>query len=198
MNFSRTKILMIRHAETSWNAEKRIQGRTDVRLSDIGRTKAGSHELPLRFSQWKWVVSPLKRTQETALLMGAENLVTVPAIIEMNWGDWEGETLTSLRRRFPAEMKRRERNGLDFRPPMGESPRDVQHRLQGWVKEINQVSSGYVVVTHKGVIRVALSLATHWDMVEKPPIKMDWDCAHLFETTEQNSLRLIEPNIPMG
>ena len=62
------------------------------------------------------VTSPLARCVQTAALIGAPDAPREPRIIEMNWGDWEGESLAALRERLGDEMRDNEARGLDFRP----------------------------------------------------------------------------------
>jgi probable phosphoglycerate mutase len=77
-------------------------------------------------------------------------------------------------------MARAEAAGLDFKPPGGESPRDVQARLAPLLAEIAAGGRPVAAVTHKGVIRAVLALATRWDMHGKPPTRLDWRAIHLF------------------
>ena len=81
------------------------------------------------------VTSPLRRCVETAALLGAPDAAREPRIIEMDWGDWQGESFAALRERLGEEMRENEARGLDFRPPGGESPRLVLARLKPWLKD---------------------------------------------------------------
>ena len=62
----------------------------------------------------------------------------------------------------------------------GESPREVQARLAELAASLVTAGDDVAAVTHKGVIRAALSLATGWDMTGRPPLRLDWGAAHLF------------------
>ena len=64
------------------------------------------------------VTSPLRRCVETATLLGAADAARESRIIEMDWGHWQGESLTPLRERLGDEMRDNEARGLDFRPPV--------------------------------------------------------------------------------
>jgi probable phosphoglycerate mutase len=96
-----------------------------------------------------------------------------PQLIEMDWGRWEGCSLESLRAEAPA-MAENESRGLDFRPQGGESPREVRAR---WASLVADLRDDVVCITHKGVMRAALSLATGWDMTSKPPLRIVDDAA---------------------
>jgi probable phosphoglycerate mutase len=167
------QIALIRHAPTGWNREGRIQGRTDTELSEAGRAMARAWRVPDALAGFVWVTSTLARTRETAALMGLEPQTADSRLNEMDWGQWTGRTLDELRAVYDAEMAANEARGLDFRPAGGESPREVQARLLAWIAE--RVTSGRDTgaVTHRGVQRVALSLATGWDFLGKQPLPLD-------------------------
>jgi len=172
-----TLLALLRHAETAWSVEGRIQGRSDVPLSESGRGQLRARALPPECSGMKIVTSPLARCVETAALLGAPQAEREPRIAEMHWGAWEGRRLEELRRELGEAMRQNEARGLDFRPDGGESPREVLSRVGGWLKEI---ATPTLAITHRGVIRVVLAAATGWDMTGRPPAKLDWGAVHLF------------------
>jgi probable phosphoglycerate mutase len=175
------RLAVVRHAATPWTEQRRMQGRTDVPLSPAGRAAAASWRLPAELAGWPMRCSPLARTRETAELLAAGRPVQDdPGLIEMGWGDWEGRSLAELDAqdpRFAVEAAR----GLDMTPPGGESPRMVQLRLKPWLAALKGPT---VAVTHKGVIRALLGLATGWDFQGKPPVRLSWSAAHLFTVTD--------------
>jgi len=73
-------------------------------------------------------------------------------------------------------MAANEARGLDFRPDGGESPRKVRARLESLLADL-AAGPDAILVTHKGVIRAAVSLATGWDMTAKPPLRLADDVA---------------------
>ena len=154
--------------------------------------------MPPRLAGFAWVASPLKRAQETARLLGApDDLDVDPRLAEMHWGEWEGWTLERLRRDYGDEMVENESKGLDFRAAGGESYRDLQTRLQSFLRDRTSHPRAVVAVTHKGVIRAALSLATGWDMLSKPPHKLSWAAAHLFAVDPEGGLHIDSLNVPL-
>lgn len=174
-----TRILAIRHAATAWNADKRLQGRTDIPLSPAGIDSLTGRVLPAPFLTAPWYCSPLRRARQTAALLGIEAPTLVPALIETHWGDWEGERLPELRRRLGERMRQLEALGLDLQPPAGESPRQVRARVMAWLHgEAHPARIG--LVTHKGVLRALLSEALDWDLKRDCPVKVDWQRALLF------------------
>ena len=182
------KIVLVRHGPTEWNAIKRIQGRIDNPLSELGIEQVKRRQLPLQLLQMSWYTSPLRRARETAELMGIDNPVVEPALIEMHWGDWEGEILKPLRKRLGDEMRHNEARGRDFRPPGGESPGQVQQRIQTWLKQLALKGENCAAISHKGVIRCVYSLASGWDMRGESPVKFDWDGGHVFHISDSGKL----------
>lgn len=164
--------MVLRHGVTAWNLERRLQGRADPPLSAAGRTAVAGWSLPPGWLELPCLVSPLTRARETAALLGFAETVAVPALIEMDWGDFEGQTLAALRAELGPALAANEALGLDFRPPGGESPRDVAARLRPWLASLADEPGAAVVVTHKGVRRALLALAMGWDMRGPPPLAL--------------------------
>jgi len=190
------ELLFIRHGRTAWNDEGRIQGRHDEPLSERGRAEIAARRLPADFAGAEWWSSPLSRAYETAQLLGIENPKTDDRLREISWGDWEGMTKTEIAARFPAMIAEAERIGAAYRRPGGESPADVQARVMEWLGERSFHTPKYGVVCHRGLIGGLMALATGWDMIGKPPLKLDWTAAHRF-TWDGARLDLVEPNIPL-
>ena len=174
-------LVAIRHAPTPWNRERRLQGRTDVALGPEGIAAARAWRADPAWSSYRLLASPLKRAQETARLLFPDRAITLePRLVEMDFGAWEGKSLTELRAEPGAEAEERESLGLDFSAPGGETPRQVQARIQPLLDEIAANGEGTIILTHKAVLRALLSLATGWALLGKPPVKLKPDSAHLF------------------
>jgi len=192
------KIILLRHGPTEWNARKRIQGRIDNPLSEIGIEQVKRRRLPAELRRMTWYTSPLRRARETAELLGIASPVIEQALVEMHWGDWEGEILKPLRKRLGDEMRDNEARGLDFRPPNGESPRQVRQRIEAWLKKLALKNQDCAVVSHKGIIRCVYSLACGWDMCGESPVKFDWDGAHEFHFDKTGKLANSYTSISLG
>jgi probable phosphoglycerate mutase len=175
------RLILVRHGQTDWNAEKRIQGRIDQPLSASTIEQLEHRQLSTELSQLQWYVSPLQRARHTAELLGIDGPTIEPALTEMDWGDWEGIILKPLRKQLGDVMRDNEKRGLDFCPPNGESPRQLQQRLSGWLRQIAVDSQDSGAVVHKGIIRCAYSLAMGWDMCGESPIQFDWEQGHEFQ-----------------
>lgn len=186
-------LVLLRHGATDWNAAGRLQGRADIALSEAGRAAFAGCALPAAYRGRAWYASPLRRAQETAALLGLEPRIE-PALIEMDWGGYEGRTLAELRAEHGAAFAANEDRGLDLQPPGGESPRQVQQRLLPWLRSLPGDAGA---VTHKGVIRALLALAFDWPMLGRAPVRLDWHCLQEFSITEDGRPSLVAANVPL-
>lgn len=193
-----TVLVLIRHGPTEWNATGRVQGRTDVPLSEAGRARVRSWRVPPPLLEHHWLASPLARARETAEILSGRAPALEPRLAEMHWGEWEGETLANLRARYGDDMVENEAKGLDFRAASGESPREVCARLAAFFTEHARLGQDTVAVSHKGVIRAALALATGWDMTGEAPAELDWDCAHAFRLDARGGIQPVRLNISLS
>jgi probable phosphoglycerate mutase len=196
-------VAFVRHGSTAWNEQGRMQGRRDIPLSERGRAEVRAWRLPADLADPAtaapdWYASPLRRAVETAEILSGATPREEPALIEMDWGDWEGFGLDELRRRFGDAFARSEAAGLDFRPPGGESPRDVRNRVARWLREVAVRGRPVVAVTHKGVLRAALAAATGWDMTSKPPIRLGSGALHRFEVDVHGRISILECNVSLA
>lgn len=189
-----TEFLILRHAPTAWNAEKRIQGRTDVPLSAEGLALARRWRVPAFARAWACRTSPLARAVATATAMGLDPS-PLDALTEMDWGALEGRRLADIRAEGGAAFAAAEAKGLDFRPGGGESPREVGLRA---LAGLAALASPTVVVTHKGVLRALFAIATGWDMRAKAPVRLADGCAHHFRLDAVGHLHLVEAGIALA
>jgi probable phosphoglycerate mutase len=194
-------VSLIRHGSTSWNEQGLMQGRRDVPLSERGRAQVRAWQIPGKLAgldrSARWVSSPLRRAVETAEILCGTTPPADRALIEMDWGGWEGFTLDELRARFGDEYARNEALGLDFRPPGGESPRDMLGRVRSWLLRVADDPLPVVAVTHLGVVRAVLAAATGWDMIAKPPVRLRGDTLHRFTVDRDGAVAIVECNVPL-
>jgi probable phosphoglycerate mutase len=187
--------VLLRHGATSWNVEGRIQGHSDIGLLPQTIDKLAGLRVPAPWSDMPWYTSPLKRTLQTAQALGLTPAGVLPAFIEMNWGRWEGQKLSSLRADLGPEMTTNEDRGWDFRPDGGESPRDVLGRVEAFLAQWDGGNFG--VVAHKGLIRAIYARATGWNMMGKMPDKLHWDALHVFHWSAQCGLSVKQLNLAL-
>jgi broad specificity phosphatase PhoE len=138
-----TTLLLVRHGETDWNAEGRLQGHTDTPLNDYGRRQAARLAEELAGDGIDAVYSSdLSRARETAEIVAAHlglPVVIEPGLREKNWGSWEG--LTPMER--------------DATAYVGESTEDHRDRTLRTLREIAErhPDTRVLVVTHGGSMR---------------------------------------------
>lgn len=194
-------VAFLRHGRTAWNEEGRMQGRRDIPLSSGGRVEVEAWRARISEAspaRTQWYSSPLRRAVETAEILSRATPQCEPALIEMDWGDYEGFRLDELRERHGAAFARNEAAGLDFRPPGGESPRDVRDRVVRWLRANAHRNESVVAVTHKGVLRAVLSAATGWDMMGKPPLRLHGGAFHRFLVDAEGRVGVLECNVPVA
>ncbi len=193
------RLIAIRHGPTRWNRDGRMQGRADTPLDGPGRREVARWRLPDWSHAAAWRTSPLRRAAETARILGLDHAITDERLVEMDWGRWEGCSLAGLRARHGEEMRANEAHGLEFRPPGGETPREVQARLRPLLRELAGSGAGAVgVVTHKGVIRALLALATGWDMRCGPGFRVPEGSAQVFRLEARDRLSLACPALALA
>ncbi|MFC6668864.1 histidine phosphatase family protein [Marinobacterium aestuariivivens] len=174
------ELICLRHWPTRWNAEKRLQGRCDLPLSETSIEALQRRRIPASLTAIRWYCSPLRRARETAELLGL-GATPEASLIEMDWGDWEGKTVLELREADPDGMAELEDRGLNLLPPGGESPREVLQRVSAWAEVMRLEGRQQLgAVCHKGVIRALLAAACDWDMRGRAPEKLDYRCLQHF------------------
>jgi len=167
-----TRLALIRHGHTSWNRAGRIQGRSDIPLDPEARANLAALRLPQGWQAAALVSSPLARARETAELISARTPVVVPELTEMDWGRWEGLRGVDLLADPSQDYKHIEDWGWHYRPPGGESPADVKHRLDPW---LSALATDTIAVCHIGIMRILLAQATGWDFSGPAPFRIKRD-----------------------
>ncbi len=159
---SETALLLIRHAESSWNALGRWQGHGDPPLSDRGRAQANALTRELAGETIDVLVSSdLRRAAETAAILGEARGLRPelnPRLRELDLGDWEGLTRDQIERKAGNTLRRFDAGDLDVRPGGGENLREIAQRAFSVVTQLVDAHSGrrLAIVTHLGVIRALL------------------------------------------
>ena len=167
------KFAFLRHGPTAWNAEGRIQGHTDIPLSDIGLKQMQGLRLPREFAEARLFASPLTRACQTAAALGLENPILDARLMEQNWGRWEGLTNAEIRARDGEDCFDRAGAKHQFRPPGGESTAELMARVADFLVDAAAAQTDAVAVAHFGVLRAAYTLATGWTMDTIMPADLD-------------------------
>jgi probable phosphoglycerate mutase len=163
------RLALLRHAPTAWNRAGRLQGRRDLPLDAAARADLAALALPAAWQGAEVVASPLVRAVETATILTGRRPRLEPALMEIDWGAWEGLCAAELRAEPASGYRDIEHWGWDFRPPGGESPAELRARLLPFLAGLTRDT---LAVTHAGVIRCLLALAWHWDYRGQPPFRV--------------------------
>lgn len=159
---SSARFLLVRHGQSTWNHERRIQGQLDPPLSEDGRLQAArlGHRLAARRLAG-FYTSDLKRAFETAELVGqaiGAEATSMPGLREIFLGEWEGLRTDEIAERYPQAWARwREEPNWDL-VPGGESAALFESRVAAALETIfaRHERGEVLVVTHGGVIQIAL------------------------------------------
>ncbi len=162
-----TRICLVRHGETAWNAERRLQGHIDIPLNDIGLAQARATAASLTNQSFEAAyASDLLRARQTADAIAARCTLQ-PAIDarlrERHYGVFQALTYDEARARFPEDYQHFESRDPEFVfPGGGESLRQFAARIHEALHDITTRHQGgtVLVVTHGGVLDVAHRLAT--------------------------------------
>jgi broad specificity phosphatase PhoE len=143
------RLLLVRHGQSTWNAERRWQGHADPPLSDLGRSQAKAAAAAVGGVD-AVVASDLQRARETAEIIAAElgigPVIVVEALRERAAGDWTGMTREEIDRAHPGAIE-------EGRHPDGyESDEDLIGRAVPMLQAIAERVGSALVVTHGGVI----------------------------------------------
>lgn len=155
-----TRLCLVRHGETEWNAARRIQGQIDIGLNETGlRQAAGAGRWLSRAGIVALYSSDLKRAWTTALVIGdALGLVpvSVPEMRERRYGVFEGLTYDEAKAKHPDGYAAFEGRNADYNFENGESLSEMFARVTGKLKEIAaaHVGQNVVVVLHGGVLDI--------------------------------------------
>lgn len=162
-------LYVIRHGQTDWNAERRLQGQRDIDLNDVGREQARVNGVTLAAilgdsaMNYDYVASPLARTRatmeiaRTAMGLPPKAYRTDERLVEVSFGAWEGSTLKELKVTQRDRLTERNAAKWDFIPPgdNAESYEILSWRVGSWLQSVDKPT---VCVAHGGVIRALFRL----------------------------------------
>jgi broad specificity phosphatase PhoE len=165
------RLIFVRHGETAYNAENRLQGQLDIPLNARGREQARAvgrtltarikSEIEVLEAAGAFIASPLERARETmeiardAMGLPSGCYRQDPILKEISFGVWEGSTWPEIEARDPNSVKVRRKDKWSFAPPDGESYAMLAERLSAWLAGL---SGDVFVVSHGGVARALMTL----------------------------------------
>jgi broad specificity phosphatase PhoE len=155
-----TVLALLRHGKTLWNEAGRIQGRQDSPLSTTGRKQVHDWGKFLNMYRIDQIIaSDLGRVRETVAIL-QHYCSNAPVewnsdLREQSWGDWEGKTFSELKQEQPEELITQIGAGWDFRPPAGESRKEVLKRALLVINEalLHFPGKQLLIVCHEGIIK---------------------------------------------
>jgi|SRR3989338_404829 len=160
------KLVIIRHCKTSLNEENRLQGVTDLPLSEEGTRQ--SHELALALKNERMDImytSQMRRAVQTAEAINKFHSIPLSkekVLNEMSYGDFEGMTFGEVREKYPKLYEEWSEDGFNFTFPKGESLRIMKDRLKQFLGIILEQKKDAMIVAHGEVSRVILGSLLHW------------------------------------
>ena len=154
------ELILIRHGETIWNKEGRVQGLSDIELSDIGLNQARKLALSIQDHPIHAIYSsPLKRAHQTALIINEIHHAPInlePGLMEMNQGDFEGLTFQELMACEKDFLQRWIKDPAAVNMPNGESFIGLQNRAWPVVANIIDKTENAIIVSHTFTIAAIL------------------------------------------
>lgn len=149
------KVVLVRHGETEWSKSGKHTGRTDVPLTEEGRK--GAKALGARLADFHFarvLSSPLARAKDTCTLAGfGDRAEITEALLEWNYGDYEGKTTAEIRKSVPGWTV------FASGCPNGETGVDVAKRVEGVIESILSSEGDVLIFAHGHVLRV---FAARW------------------------------------
>lgn len=151
------KIYLIRHGQTDWNMEGKVQGSTDIELNETGKWQAACLAKGMAGRPVVQIFSSrLKRAYETAKTVGESQNVKVEIVEgleEISFGDWEGLTWKEIEKRYPREYKLWWENPAGIAPTGGETKEELKERsgqAARWM--LTHARGDFAVVVHGGIM----------------------------------------------
>ena len=161
-----TRIIAIRHGETAWNVDTRIQGHLDIPLNDTGLWQARQLARALAGEPLSAIyASDLQRAHTTARAIAETTgapLVPEPALRERSFGELEGRTFAEIEAELPEQARRWRQRDPHFAPEGGETLVQLRERIAATTHRLAAQHTGglVVLVAHGGVLDVLYRLAT--------------------------------------
>ena len=165
-----TRILAIRHGETLWNVDSRIQGHLDIGLNDTGRWQAERLGMALKDEPMAAIyASDLSRAHDTALAVSRHTGVPVqaePGLRERSFGEFEGRTFAEIETELPEQARRWRQRDPTFTPAGGESLLMLEARVLSVAARLAALHPGEQIAlfAHGGVMDILYRAATHLEL----------------------------------
>lgn len=182
-----TDLFLIRHGQTQWNLENRIQGNMDSPLTDLGRQQARWLSETYRDEAFDRIyTSTLDRAYETAKILRGDRkieIIRLDSLKEIHFGEWEGKAFLELREEKPEAFDAFRFTPESFRPAGGETFQEAQNRIVGAVREILRKNRGekLALVIHGAVLKLLMGhfLKLPINQIWEPPVIHPTSVSHI-------------------
>ncbi len=193
------RVYLLRHGQVKGYENFPVYGQIDVDLTEIGVLQMKQMAERLSLTEPKAIYSSdLKRSATGARLIARYHdvpLYFLPELREMGYGDWEGLTLSEIRRNSPEELQKREKGLVNYKAPGGgESIADLSERIETIFERIRgeQEGNDIVIAAHAVVNRVILCKALGLDLDRMYNIHQAYGCLNIIDYFPETTLvRLI-------
>ena len=163
---------LMRHFQTDWNAAHLLQGRTDRPLTDAARVRLSELPIPDPWATARLIATPPSRASATAPILYRQVPEIEPALTELSWGAWEGQSGADLLEDPNSGYDHVETWGWDKAPPGGESPNAAWARIGPALRQIAENRRPSLLVVHRGVMRVIMAKAWGWNFDSPEPFRI--------------------------
>ena len=189
-----TKLILIRHGETAWNVERRLQGHLDIALNPEGERQAAALAAALARERFDLIVaSDLLRARQTAEAVARSHGMQValdPALRERCYGGFEGLLYAEIEQRFPAEFAAWQRRDVDAALPPGANPSETfrqfysraMQAITGWAAA--HPGQTLALVAHGGVLECAYRAALGLPLETRRDFRIDNASINRFTVTD--------------
>lgn len=187
-------LIFIRHGQTDWNREGRLQGGQDIPINATGERQARRNGVRLAelmgeqsfdLEDFTFVASPLGRCLRTMALVREgvgldpqNGFLRDDRLKEITFGAWEGYTHGELRKQDAHAVSRREADKWGFVPPQGESYAMLSQRIAPWLESLDRPT---IAVSHGGVSRALRGLLFDLPRDEVPMLDVPQDQLYLVD-----------------
>lgn len=179
-----TQLILVRHGETTGESSIRLNGSTDVPLSELGR--AQMHAVHIRLAEMRFtrvLSSPLSRATEAAAIIAPHaSTIVIPDFREVDFGDWETLTYSEVEARDPERLAKMRAGNVDFTFPGGDSRVDFFERVSNAARHSIEQGHTTLIAAHKGTIKaITATLLPGYDLMLARKDPCELGSIHRFE-----------------
>ncbi|MBL7224571.1 MAG: histidine phosphatase family protein [Desulfobacteraceae bacterium] len=189
------RVYLLRHGQVKGYENFPVYGQTEVDLTEVGVVQMKQMAERLSLTEPKAIYSSdLERSATGARLIARHHdvpLYFLPELREMDFGDWEGLTLSEIRRDFPEELEKRQKDLINYKAPgKGESIAALSERVETVFERIRAEQKGndIVIAAHGAVNRVILCKALGLDLGRMFNIHQGYGCLNIIDYFPESTL----------